>query len=85
MNQTELQQVVENSVRKVFAEFWSKNLPPSVQGDRRAGKLLGISAEAMKMRRRNGFYRDGVDFKKKGGIIIWNTDALLNIKRTNDE
>ncbi|MBE3610536.1 hypothetical protein [Campylobacter californiensis] len=83
MSEDELKQI-ESVVRKVVREEQRANLPPVIQGDKGAAEILRIEPSAMKMRRRNGFYREGKDFYKKGGIIFYDTDALLNSERIHN-
>lgn len=57
-------------------------LPQWVKGDKKAGEVLGVSAETMLKRRHNGFYIEGTDWKKgdpklKNSSILWNKDTLL--------
>ncbi|MGP1484857.1 MAG: hypothetical protein ACTTJC_01960 [Campylobacter sp.] len=61
-----------------------KDLPEWIRGDKQAGALLCISGKAMQARRNNGFYKEGVDFiKKSDRIVLYNTNALLNLKGKN--
>ncbi len=61
-----------------------KIYPVEIKGDFEAGNLIGISGDAMKQRRYNGFYIEGKHFYKKSDkIVMWFRDALLEEEALN--
>lgn len=84
-----LSETIQSELSKKLSSFEAlvkklavkKDLPEWIKGDKQAGELIGLSHKTMKARRANGFYVEGVDFiKKSDRIILYNTDALLNLK-----
>ncbi|WP_067177052.1 hypothetical protein [Sulfurospirillum sp. UCH001] len=71
-------QVAVEVVKMMQLEIKRQIYPFQIKGDANAGSMIGVTGEAMKQRRHNGFYRDGYHFDKKSDkIIMWNRDALL--------
>lgn len=58
--------------------------PVEIKGDELAGRMIGLTGNAMKQRRYNGFYIEGKHFYKKSDkIIMWFRDALLDEEALN--
>ena len=80
-----IKEILCEDLAKILNEFLSLALkkqkyPDEIKGDKLAGELIGISAGAMRKRRESGWYQQGLHFKKERGTILWNKDALLNLK-----
>ncbi|WP_170019232.1 hypothetical protein [Campylobacter sp. RM16190] len=83
-----LSETIQSELAKKLSSFEAlikklavkKDLPEWVKGDKQAGGLIGISGQGMAKRRNSGVYKEGVDFTKKSGRILYRTDALLNLK-----
>lgn len=93
LRKSELRSVVAESVKAVVEDKFDalkgfienlalkKDLPRWIKGDKAAAELLGISAQALRLRRKNGYLREGLDFVRKSDkIVLYDTDALLNLK-----
>ena len=53
-----------------------------IKGDKEAARLLGVEAKSLQYRRKNGYYVEGIVWKKANyklnrGTILWNKNALL--------
>ena len=53
-----------------------------IKGDKKASQLLGVDVKTLQYRRKNGYYVEGVVWKKANyklsrGSILWNKNALL--------
>lgn len=78
------EKIAEKLLIKVNRKLDEKMYPAEIKGDAEAGQMIGKTGDAMKQRRRNGFYKEGVHFYKKGDkIIIWFRDALLDEEAIN--
>ncbi len=87
-----LRDFARNELKKAMQEELTRailiiTLPKWVEGDEKAGEIVGVSRDAMTQRRRTGYYAEGVHWKKanyklKGSKILWSKDALLNERDT---
>lgn len=92
LKKSDLKSVLSETIRNELADKLSafetlvkklvtkKDLPDLIAGDKRAGEIVGVSGQAMQKRRNSGVYREGIDFIKKSGRILYRTDALLDLK-----
>ena len=74
LRKSELRSVVAESVKAVVEDKFDalkgfienlalkKDLPRWIKGDKAAAELLGISAQALRLRRKNGYLREGLRF-----------------------
>lgn len=87
-----LRDFARNELKKAMQEELTRailiiTLPKWVEGDEKAGEIIGVSGGAMTQRRRKGYYAEGIHWKKanyklKGSKILWSKDALLNERDT---
>jgi len=76
--------VADMILLKLSRKFDEKMYPVEIKGDMEAGNMIGISGDAMKQRRYNGFYIEGQHFYKKSDkIVMWFRDALLDEEALN--
>jgi len=94
INSAELQKDIAQGVAKgliptIMKEFTIELkraiYPVEIKGDTRAGEMIGLTASALRSRRRTGFYEEGYHFwKKSAKIVMWDRDLLLEQWRQED-
>ena len=76
--------VAEKLLIKINRKLDEKLYPVEIKGDSEAGLMIGLTGNAMKQRRYNGFYIEGQHFYKKSDkIVMWFRDALLDEEALN--
>lgn len=76
--------VAEKLLIKINRKLDEKLYPVEIKGDSEAGLMIGLTGNAMKQRRYNGFYIEGKHFYKKSDkIVMWFRDALLDEEALN--
>lgn len=78
------EKVAEKLLIKINRKLDEKLYPVEIKGDSEAGLMIGLTGNAMKQRRYNGFYIEGQHFYKKSDkIVMWFRDALLDEEALN--
>ncbi len=75
--QTQAKQTAKYLVAFIGVELKRMMYAVELKGDALAGQLIGATADTMKQRRGRGFYKEGYHFKKRGKMVAWFRDALL--------
>lgn len=73
-----LKQSIDRVIKDAIAEEKLSSFDEWIKTDQLAGRMVGLGASTMKMRRKNGFYREGIDYKKENNRILWRKKSLLN-------